>query len=176
IWTVDKADLNGLKADLQNPNFHGDIALTITAIASAGGEVQQTTRPLTLSVNAQPEVLSPVTDQSIEDNATHGVDLLQGASDKDAGDVLHVSHLSYELDGAAATTHIPAGFALAADGHTITVTPGSATFQHLAAGASTTLIISYQVNDSRGGATAQTSSITITGTNDAATISGVSTG
>jgi VCBS repeat-containing protein len=176
IWTVDKADLQDLKADLQNPNFHGDIALTITAIASAGGEVQHTTRPLTLSVNAQPEVLSPLTDQLTEDNATHGVDLLQSASDKDTGDVLHVSQLSYELDGAAASPNIPAGFALAADGHTITVAPSNAAFQHLVAGASTTLIISYQVNDSRGGAVVQTSSITITGTNDAATISGVSTG
>ncbi|WP_237444341.1 VCBS domain-containing protein [Sinobacterium norvegicum] len=165
IWTVHQADLTDLKVDLQNPNFHGDLHLSITAIAEAGGETEQTSQPLTVSVNAPPEVAQALTDSRAEDSAAHSIDLLQGATDSD-GDTVSIGQVSYQLNGGAAGSSIPAGLSMAPDGHTLLVSPKDAAFQHLAVGSTTTLTVTYALKDTHGGVTQQTSTISVTGTND----------
>ena len=66
---------------------------------------------------------------------------------------------------------LPAGVTFDAATHSFTLDPSNAAYQHLAAGAQTTVTVSYQVSD---GLTTTPDSVswTITGTNDAPVVTG----
>jgi VCBS repeat-containing protein len=77
--------------------------------------------------------------------------------------------LSYTLNAPLA------GLTLNTDG-SYTLDATNAAFQHLAEGAKTDVVANYTVSDGKGGSDSASLTITITGTNDAALIGGVSTG
>jgi len=114
--------------------------------------------------NDAPTVAAQVAAVGVEDGAAFQVNLLQGASDVDHGATLSVANVSA----------LPAGVTLS--GNNLVVNPADASFQHLAAGATQVLTVTYNVVDGLGGVVAQTAKITITGTNDAPTVSGIVTG
>jgi VCBS repeat-containing protein len=105
------------------------------------------------------------------------VALLAGASDVDNGASLSVATVTYTLGGVATGNDgadLPAGVSLV--GSTLTVNPADYAFQSFAAGVVRTIVATYNVIDGLGGTVAQTATITITGTNDAAVIGGVTIG
>ena len=100
-------------------------------------------------------------------DASFSRNLLNGASDADTGETatLAVASVTYKVDGGSALATAPAGVSLA--GSTLTVDPSNPAFNHLAAGASQSIVVGYNVVDVHGAVVAQTETITITGTNDA---------
>ena len=114
--------------------------------------------------NDDPTVAAAITASASEDGGAVTVDLLDGASDVDNGDVLNVTNVST----------LPAGVTL--NGNSLEVDPTDAAFQSLAEGETTDIVVTYDIEDGNGGSVAQTATITITGSNDVATIGGVSTG
>lgn len=111
-------------------------------------------------VNDAPKTAGPVTASVMEDAGAASFDLLATATDIDS-QLLHITH---------ATGLVP-GLSLSGDALLI----DTAAFQSLCAGALRSIEVHYDVTD--GSASAPTSAtITIRGQNDAASISGVSTG
>ena len=99
------------------------------------------------------------------------LNLLQGAQDPDASHVLSLTGLTYKVGDADATGSIPDGLSLSSAG-VLTVDPSNAAFKALGQGQTGTIIVSYTITDGEGSTVAQTATITITGTNDAPTVSG----
>ncbi|WP_376958202.1 cadherin-like domain-containing protein [Azospirillum sp. A26] len=117
-----------------------------------------TPRTLTVTVagrNDAPVVSGPVTAVTDEDAAALVVNLLQGASDPDQGDVLLVTGFSQTGGRAVSVTR---------NGSALTIDPGQ--FNDLAAGESATLTFGYGVTDGIA-TTAQSLSVTVQGRNDA---------
>jgi Ca2+-binding RTX toxin-like protein len=77
---------------------------------------------------------------------------------------LSVTNVSYVVDGGAPSGTAPAGLSLS--GSSLTVDPANAAFDHLAVGASTVIVVGYDIEDAQGAIVHQTETITITGTND----------
>ncbi len=119
--------------------------------------------------NDAPVVAAALSDSAHEGDASFSRNLLDGSSDVDHGETatLSVAHLTYAVDGGTASTTLPAGITLGADGHTLTVDPTDPAFNHLAVGEQTVITVSYDVKDAQGATVAQTEAITIKGTNDA---------
>jgi VCBS repeat-containing protein len=118
--------------------------------ASATGNVTLTVT----GTNDAPVVAAALTNSASEDAAAFTVNMLQGASDVDAGNTLSVV--------AASVTGLEAGVAFA--GSTLSVNPNA--FNSLAAGETKVITVRYNITD--GTATVpQTATITITGANDA---------
>ena len=69
----------------------------------------------------------------------------------------------------------PAGFSMLANG-SYTFDASDAAYQHLAAGATEDVVVTYTVSDGHGGSDTATLTITVTGVNDLASISGDTTG
>jgi VCBS repeat-containing protein len=113
-----------------------------------------------IGTNDAPVVTGAVTGPALEDGTSVSLNALAHASDVDQGTALSVTHLPESL---------PAGVSYDASTHTFTLDPSNAAFQHLAAGASTRVVVNYDVTD--GTATTPASvSWTVTGTNDAPVI------
>ncbi|MCL1046554.1 VCBS domain-containing protein [Shewanella electrodiphila] len=172
MWVLHQSDLKGLELDLHDANFHGDLHFNVTATASAGGESESTTKAVTLFVNSPPEVSNPVTGSKAEDSGMGAIDLLHGATDVDSGEVLSVGDIQYQIGAAGQSVSKPDFLTLGKDGHTLVINANAAEFQHLSAGENETITVSYNVKDSHGGQVAQNATITITGTDDTAQISG----
>ncbi|MGM8061651.1 VCBS domain-containing protein, partial [Vogesella indigofera] len=121
--------------------------------------------------NDGPRVSAAVTAGGIEGGADFEVDLLQGASDIDQGETatLQASGLSFSVNGGPSSGALPAGLTLV--GNKLLVDADGSAFDHLAAGATEVITVSYFVEDVHGASVAQTATITITGTNDAAVLS-----
>ena len=176
LWTLHQSDLAGLELNLHDGSFHGDLHFNVTATASAGGESESITKAVTLFVNAPPEVASAVTGSKTEDSGMGAIDLLAGATDADTSDTLSLDKITYQLAGQAKTTTIPSYLTMGKDGHTLVINTNAPAFQHLATGDTQTITMSYNVKDTHGGSIQQTATVTITGTNDSAVISGQATG
>lgn len=118
--------------------------------------------------NNPPTVSGPLTMAATEGGAAIVQDLLANATDPDPGDqsTLTVGPLSYAT-GTTVSANPPQGLTYDAAAHKLTVDPGSATFDHLALGATETITVGYEILDAKGAKAAQTSTITITGVNDA---------
>jgi VCBS repeat-containing protein len=114
-------------------------------------------------INDAPTVSGIVEAGAEEDGETITVDLLTNADDIDNGNTLHVEGIVGAL---------PAGVTLSEDGNSIIVDPADASFQHLGAGDTTTITISYNVVDEYGAPVPQSVEVTITGTNDVPTVTG----
>ncbi|WP_340662756.1 VCBS domain-containing protein, partial [Pseudomonas sp.] len=157
ILTVNPAD-----ASFQSLNVGESKVLTITynVIDDNGATVAQTATITITGTNDAPTVSGAVVATAAEDSASFNVDLLAGASDVDHGAVLNVTDVGT----------LPAG--VTRTGNTLTVNPADASFQSLNVGESKVLTITYNVIDDNGAKVAQTATITVTGTNDAPTVSG----
>ena len=160
-WTfdVDDADLDDLA--------EGEVLTQLydVTIADGMGGSDMVTVTITITgTNDEPTVMGAVTAMATEDDMTFTVNLLGGASDDDATDVLTVANLintggdetgvdfdNLELDG------------------TVDVDPND--YNHLAVGESEVITYSYDIVDGNGGSVPQTATITITGVNDLPVIS-----
>ncbi|MDK9716592.1 MAG: VCBS domain-containing protein [Trichlorobacter sp.] len=126
------------------------------------------------AVDASTEVLYQDTPTA---SAQHGtaatsLDLLSGSV---AGTA--VQHVQYSSDGGQSwSDQVPAGFTLAADGHTLQVDPTSSAFSSLAHGQQQQVQVQYemaQAADPSAGTIHQTASVTITGSNHGPTVTAV---
>ncbi|WP_349617181.1 delta-60 repeat domain-containing protein [Azotobacter salinestris] len=118
---------------------------------------------LSLSIqgtNDTPTVEMPLWVTASEDDAAFTVDLLAGASDPD-GDSLEVIDIGL----------LPGGITLS--GNLLTVDPGHAAFQHLAAGATREILVDYRIGDGID-SIGQILGLSIRGVNDAPRTSAVS--
>ncbi|HVL53460.1 MAG TPA: VCBS domain-containing protein, partial [Vitreimonas sp.] len=115
--------------------------------------------------NDAPVVTAAVTGGADEGSAKATVDLLQHASDVDAGAVLQVENLVWN----EGPNGMPAGFVLVGD--TIEVDTDFLAYDGLALGETFTATFTYDVVDEHGARITQHASITITGTNDAPVVS-----
>ncbi|MDZ7888723.1 MAG: VCBS domain-containing protein [Pseudomonas sp.] len=129
------------------------------------------------AVDASTEVLYQDTPTA---SAQHGtaataLDLLAGSI---AGTA--VQHVQYSSDGGQSwSDQVPAGFTLAADGHTLQVDPTSSAFGSLAHGQQQQVQVQYemaQAADPSAGTIHQTASVTITGSNHGPTVTAVDAG
>jgi VCBS repeat-containing protein len=159
-------------------NYEAKTSYSFTVVATnVGTDATQTTeKEVTVNVtnvNEAPTVSAALTSAALEGAAPYTLNLLQGASDVDAGDTatLALQTLTYKVAGVAtgnAGTDLPAGLTLS--GNTLSVDPTNPAFDNLAAGATRLIEVSYQVKDTGGLTVNQTATITITGTNDAPTL------
>jgi VCBS repeat-containing protein len=106
--------------------------------------------------NDGPSVSAAVASTALEDESAYVIDLLQGASDPDASDVLHVANVTGLADGMTLV------------GDTLQIDPSA--YGSLAVGEHADITINYDVVDGNDGTVAQAASITITGADDAPTI------
>ncbi|WP_048657433.1 beta strand repeat-containing protein [Sinorhizobium fredii] len=158
-------DGDGLSVD---PSAYNYLAVGETAVITYsyniidghGGAVAQTATITITGSNDQPAVSAAVAASRGEDEAGFSVDLLAGASDADASDVLHVAGLT--LTGGDAS-------GVSVDGDGLSVDPSA--YNYLAVGETAVITYSYNVVDGHGGAVAQTATITITGSNDQPAVS-----
>ncbi|MCL1056738.1 VCBS domain-containing protein [Shewanella gelidimarina] len=174
-WVLDASDLTDLKLDMKDPNFHGDLHFNVTATATSGGESESTTQSVSLHVNAPPVVASALTDTETEGGTAATINLLQGATDPDNA-ALSIASVTYAVGSGTSSATLPAGVTLGSDGHTLTIDPSHATFNHLPAGTSENITVSYEITDGDGGIVNQTATLTFTGTNDIPVFGGVATG
>ncbi|GHD72423.1 VCBS domain-containing protein [Vogesella fluminis] len=140
----------------------------VYAIQLGNGTISYATVSVTVvGSNDGPRVSSAVAAGGYEGDADFEVDLLQGASDIDTGETatLQASGLSFSVNGGAPSGTLPAGLTQA--GNKLLVDADGSAFDHLAAGATEVITVSYFVEDVHGASVAQTATITITGTNDA---------
>ena len=147
---------------------HEDIVVSYQVADPQGAFVS---RSVTVTVNGSndaPTVGAPLSAAADEGAVDFTLDLLSGASDVD-GDTLTVTNLMASIGNAAPSSTLPAGLSFA--GATLMVSPGNDAFDGLAAGEQRVITLTYGVFD--GTATvARTATITITGTDAAAEITG----
>ncbi|WCE31059.1 VCBS domain-containing protein [Vibrio sp. SCSIO 43137] len=137
-----------------------DVVVTDTSLAGVAPTSTSTTLDVN-DINEAPTVAAPLTSETDEGKSEYKIDLLQGASDVDDGDVLSVANVS----------SLPTGFVL--DGNQIKVDPSNSVFNSMAVGETRVVSVSYDVVDSGGLSVPNTVTITVTGTNDAAVVSEV---
>ena len=149
-----------------NANANGADSFTVTTTDDHGAFVTHTFNFTITPVNDAPVVSGTVTGNATEDGAVLSIDALINASDVDTGDTLQVTGVPSIL---------PAGVTYNAATHAFTLNGSNAAYQHLAAGATQTVTVSYGVTD---GALTVPASVTFTvaGVNDAALIGGTVTG
>ena len=147
------------------PNYNGPVVFSYTA--SDGTLSASSTATLDIaSVNDAPVVTKAVTGGGAEGAGVATVNLLNFASDVDAGAALHVANLVWTDSGSG----FPAGVTLSADGHSLLVDTNNPAYDHLAQGASFIAHFSYDVVDEHGALVHQTATVTIGGSNDAPVI------
>jgi len=151
------------------PEANEGFELTITPPAGTP-VISNTAQALIINDDAQanraPVVTGPVTGLATEDGAAVALNPLGRASDPDAGTVLSVANLPASL---------PAGVSYNAGTGVFSLNPANAAYQSLAAGATTTVTVNYAVSDGQTSTPASVS-WTVTGVNDAPTVSGAVTG
>ncbi len=159
------ADKKTLTVDPSHDTFQSlaegvnrEIIVTYDIEDDNGGSVAQSLTVAITGTNDDPVVTSALLEAADEDSAAFSIDLLEGASDVDLGDVLSV--------GASSVTGLVDGLSLSADNQILTVDPGHDAFQSLAKGENREIIVSYDIEDDNGGSVGQSLTLTITGTND----------
>jgi len=130
------------------------------AIRLANGVVSYATVTVTVvGTNTAPVA---VADTAITDeNTAIAVDVLANDSDPDAGDTISLFSANGPADKGTVSI----------SGNSVYFEPGT-DFDHLAAGQSEDVVISYVVSDNHGAHTTSTLTITVNGTNDAPVVSG----
>ena len=150
-----------------DPSAYNSLAAGETAVISFsynvtdgnGGVVAQTAVITITGVNDVPIVSGNVISNVTEDDSNFSLDLLENASDADLTDNLGVSGLTLVSGDDSGVTDN--GTSLGID---------LSAYQSLAAGESAIITFNYNVIDGNGGVVAQTAVITITGVNDAPTV------
>ena len=153
-WTFDATDSS------YNSMAAGEIQTLVIAyqVADEHGAVGQSTLTLTITGTNDAPIAQPGA-VSIEEDAILSGQL--SASDADNGALLTFS----------ATEPLPAGFSLNSNG-TWTFDATDAAYQSLGQGEPLTLTVPYRVTDEHGASSTNNLTVIITGTNDAAVISG----
>jgi len=105
--------------------------------------------------NDDPTLAGALDETATEDDEGFTLDLLSGAEDVDASDVLTILNISVSGGDASGIT---------VDGDSLIVDP--AAYNYLALGESVSLAYSYDIIDGNGGSVSQIATITITGQND----------
>ena len=126
--------------------------LTYDVIDGNGGSVSRTTLVDIEGVNDDPIVAAPITAAFNETDTVSIIDLLQGASDVDAGDVLSIANFTITSGD---------GSGLTVSGTELTVDPIA--YAALNTGQSEVITVTYDVVDGNGGIAAQTATITVNG-------------
>jgi VCBS repeat-containing protein len=140
------------------------VVVTIGFDANSGPDTVHQTLTLTIDgANDAPTVSSAVTGGGAEGSGLATVNLLNFASDADAGAVLHAKNL-VRTD---ADCGFPSGVTLSADGNSLLVDTNNHAYDHLAQGASFAAHFSYDVVDENGALVHQTATVNIAGSNDA---------
>ncbi|CAK3082942.1 VCBS repeat-containing protein [Vibrio crassostreae] len=142
-------------------NYNGPAAVVLSVTDG------HTTTSQTINVDVTPENDAPVINTIASISSTEDGAVVTGqitSTDIDTGDTASYS-----------TTSTQGGFTLNSDG-SYHLDPTDASFQHLKAGEIETLTIPVTVTDSAGATDTKELVITITGTNDIPTISGLDTG
>jgi VCBS repeat-containing protein len=147
------------------PNYNGPVVFSYTASDGTLSASSTATLDVT-AVNDAPTVSKAVTGGGAEGSGLATVNLLNFASDADAGAVLHVKNLVWTDNGSG----LPAGVTLSADGNSLLVDTNNVAYDHLAQGSSFAAHFSYDVVDENGALVHQTATVTIAGTNDAPVI------
>lgn len=136
----------------------GEEVIVVVGYTISDGHGGTANTSLTISVsgsNDLPAVSHSVSSATNEDAASFSVDLLSGASDPDASDLLSVS-------GLALVSGDPRGISFS--GNNLTVNP--AAYSYLALGESAIVVYSFSIGDRHSGIVTQTATITIEGHND----------
>jgi len=121
-----------------------------------GGSVPQIATITITGENDEPTVEAAVEATATEDDMAFSVDLLDGAFDPDATDLLNVANLTLNSGDDSGVT---------VNGDGLDVDPSA--YDYLAVGESVIISYSYDIEDGNGGQVAQSAIITITGENDA---------
>ncbi|MDB2438225.1 cadherin-like domain-containing protein, partial [Hellea sp.] len=124
-----------------------------------GGSAAQSATITITGENDAPMVEAAIVATATEDDMAFSVDLLDGAFDPDASDLLSVTNLTL-ISGDASGVSV--------NGNSLDVDPSA--YDNLAVGESVIISYSYNIEDGNGGTTSQTATITITGENDAPTV------
>ena len=143
-----------------------EVSFTYVAVdnsGSANASSEEKTVTITVTgTNDEPEVSQSIEVVSEEDADAFSVDLLEHASDTDGNDSLSVSADSITLvSGDARGVQVGSNQLL--------VQPHL--YNNLAAGEQETIVYRYTLEDGEGGSVEQTASITVSGSNDAPTVS-----
>ena len=162
--------INGNSLDV-DPNAYNYLAVGESAIIvysydiidGNGGTVAQTATITITGENDAPVITGAVTGGSTEDDAMFSVDMLDGASDPDTSDMISIDGMSVTL-----VSGNTAGVTV--NGSDLDVDPSA--YNYLAVGETEVIVYSYDIIDGNGGVTPQTATITITGENDAPTVTG----
>ena len=156
-WTY-TADPAAVRNALDGTDSHSKVETFDVVIGDGHGGTMTQTVSVTLAENEHhpPVVTGAVTGTATEDGAPSALNALANASDVDQNP-LSVVNVPADL---------PAGVSYNADSHSFTLDPAVAAYQHLAAGATTTVSVDYGVSDGEHIVDASVS-WTITGINDA---------
>ncbi len=143
-------------------------------VRDASGRTTSTTVTFEITgENDAPTVSGPISAATAEGAGQHSVDLLASATDVDHGASLHVENLFW---AGHPPGQLPPGVSLSPDGHTLAVDANHAAYDRLGAGQTQSFTVSFDIVDEHGARLGQTATVVVTGTNDAATISGDTTG
>ncbi|GAA0655121.1 VCBS domain-containing protein [Brevundimonas lenta] len=136
-------------------------------VADSNGDGDLTTLTFTITgENDAPVVTGPLTDDVSEDDVGYSYNLLDGASDVDAGASLYIDALTVTQTAGTAIDLANFNYALAIDGSgTLGFDP--AWFNGLGDGDDIELTFSYNIVDDSGGVVAQTLTVTVEGQDDA---------
>ncbi|WP_431478321.1 beta strand repeat-containing protein [Massilia eburnea] len=150
---------------------HATVVVSYNVKDAQGATVAQSATITISGTNDVPVVSAALSSTAAEGAGSYTMNLLGGASDADDGETatLSVANVGYSVDGGAVSATAPAGVSLV--GSTLSVDPSNTAFNHLAAGAHATVVVSYNVKDAQGATVAQSATITINGTNDVPVVS-----
>ena len=131
-------------------------------VRDAQGNFSQSSVAINIAgVNDAPEVAQGVEGNTDQNSGQLSINLLEHASDVDAGDSLFVSRIQLQSGNEA-------GVSLSLSGNELVVDPQS--YRFLAEGEQETLVYEYRVSDSQGAYVIQTAEIIIAGENDLPTV------
>ncbi|MFC4312738.1 Ig-like domain-containing protein [Steroidobacter flavus] len=136
----------------------GETRTEVYVVKITDDEGLSVTQSVTITIHGTNDAPVAVADvrSAMEDGSVLIGTVAGNDSDVDNGAVLN-----YSLAGSA-----PAGLTFNTDG-TYTFDPSHTAYQHLAAGATQNVVVSYIVTDEHGASSSATLTITVTGTNDA---------
>src|SRR6185295_14168226 len=119
------------------------LTYTLTANDGHGGTDTQTVTITITGTNDVPTVAGALTYGTNEGDASHVLNLLQGASDLDQGETatLGVVNVTYKVDAGSPSATAPAGISLS--GSQLTVDPTDPAFDHLGVGETMTIVVGY---------------------------------
>jgi VCBS repeat-containing protein len=164
--TVDPANsaFNSLAVGVQKV-----IVVNYTVSDGHGGTATQSETITITGTNDAPTVFSALTSNVSEGVTSYDLNLIAGSTDPDSGDTLGLTGVTYRVDGGTASGTPTTGLSLS--GNTLTVDPANSAFNSLAVGVQEVIVVNYTVSDGHGGTATQSETITITGANDAPTVS-----